>query len=74
MSIRSSNNPYGSFSEATDKRIGDAYPVIQAVYEKLADLVYLAENAHNLQPGQIELRNNIELQTIEWRYSNQADW
>lgn len=74
MNMRSSNNPYSSFSEATDKRIGDAYPVIQAVHAKLADITYIAENAENIQPGQIELRYVEETNTIEWKYTNLVDW
>lgn len=74
MAIRSSSNPYGSFSETTDKRIGDAFPVVEAVHARLAELVYIAENAHNLQPGQIELRHVAETKTLEWKYTNQENW
>lgn len=74
MTMRSSNNPLGSFTEGTDKRIGDAFPIIEAVYKRLAELTYLSENLHLIQPSQIEFRNNVEEKTVEWRYVGQEDW
>lgn len=74
MNMRSTNNPYGSFTEATDKRIGNAYPVIEAVHAKLAELTLLAENLHNLTPGQVELRYVEETRSLEWRYADEEVW
>lgn len=68
MSERNINSPYGSFTQAVDKRIGDAFPVVEAVYNKLAQLTYLAENLQVSQPKQIEIRSNDSLGAIEWRY------
>lgn len=68
MSERNPNSPSGSFGQAVDKRIGDAFPVIEAVYSKLAQLTYLAENLQVSQPKQIEIRANDDLGAIEWHY------
>ena len=68
MSERNPNSPRGSFTQAVDKRIGDAFPVVEAVYNKLAQLTYLAENLQESQPQQIEIRGNEALGAVEWRY------
>jgi GH18 family chitinase len=74
MATRSSNNPYGTFTEGTDKRIGDAFPIIEAVYKRLSELMYLVDNAYRLQPGQVELRYVEETKTVEWSYTNVGEW
>ena len=68
------NDPYGSFTPGTDKRIGDAFPVIEAIYAKLAELVYLANNVPSLVPNQIEFRYVAEVRTLEWKYSDEKAW
>ena len=73
MNMRSSAAPYGGAAQATDFRIGDAFPIIEAVYKNLDKLKYIAENAQNFVLEQIEFRSNLELEAIEWRYIN-YDW
>lgn len=73
MNMRSSAAPFGGAAQATDFRIGDAFPIIEAVYKNLDKLKYIAENAQNFVLEQIEFRSNIELEAIEWRYTN-YDW
>jgi len=74
MNMSSTNDPFGSFTPGTDKRIGDAFPVIEAVYAKLAELIYLANNVPSLVPNQIEFRYVPEVRTLEWKYSNEEAW
>lgn len=45
MGIRSPFDRDSSSSHIVDKMIGNAYPVVRAVYEKLDQIAYLAQNA-----------------------------
>lgn len=73
-----SYSPTGSYptglTSPTDKRIGDAFPIIEEVYKHLPHLKYLAENANSLVTKQIELRGNTSLQSIEWAYQGTDEW
>ena len=73
-----SYSPTGSYptglTSPTDKRIGDAFPIIEEVYKHLPHLKYLAENANSLVAKQIELRGNTSLQSIEWAYQDTDEW
>ena len=73
-----SYSPTGSYptglTSPTDKRIGDAFPIIEEVYKHLPHLKYIAENANSLVAKQIELRGNTSLQSIEWAYQDTDEW
>lgn len=68
MSLRPQGSPIGSLTQNVDHRIGQVYPIIEAVYEKLPHIQFLAENAHNLTGKQIEFRANSVIQAVEWRH------
>ena len=72
MTMIPSSNPFGG-STMVDKRFGNIYPIIKAVYDKLADLGYLAENLNGLRPKDVELRMDTDGQFIQWRYVPAAD-
>lgn len=74
MNMRSSAAPYGGAAQAADFRIGDAFPIIEAVYKELDKLKYIAEHSDKFAKRDIELRANMDLQAIEWRYKDQDDW
>lgn len=58
--------PY-PLTQLIDKRIGDAYPAVEAVAKGLPAITYLAENLQSIAPSGIELRGNSSLQAVEWR-------
>lgn len=73
MNMRATGSYSAGMTSPTDRRIGDAFPIIEAVYKNLDKLKYIAENAQNFVLEQIEFRSNLELEAIEWRYTN-YDW
>lgn len=75
MNMRTVLNPSGSNTALVDKRIGNAYPAVAAVYTKLAEIEYLAHNLDNLRPREVEFRSNDVDKVIEWRYAEpDAEW
>lgn len=74
MNMRPTGTTNSSFTQPTDKRIGDAFPIVEEVYKHLDQLKYLAENSDKFIGKQIEFRANEELQAIQWRYADQDEW
>lgn len=74
MNIRASGSRLGGLTPPTDKRIGDAFPIIEAVYRELDKLKYIAEHSDKFAKRDVELRANMDLQAIEWRYKDQDEW
>lgn len=58
-------------SENVDKRIGDAYPAVEAVSKELPRLIYLADNLHLNSPF-LELRGNSVSKVVEWRIGKEG--
>ena len=58
--------PY-PLTQLVDKRIGDTYPVVEAVANSLPAIAYLAENLHLVNFGGLELRGNSDIGAVEWR-------
>lgn len=73
MNLRAIANPKTTLASAVDYRVGQAFPVINAVFEKLPELVYLAEQGQGITPKQIEFRANNTIKAVEWRYQDQ-EW
>lgn len=71
--LRNTLDLKGTDIPLVDKRIGNAYPAVKAVSEKLDILTYLAANLHNIQPRDVELRGNNVDKQIEWRYVGEPD-
>lgn len=67
MTMIPSSNPFGG-SALADKRFGNVYPIIKAVYEKLGDISYLAEHLTELRPENVELRVDEATGYLQWRY------
>lgn len=65
-------NPFGGPTPLTDKRLGNAYPVVKAVYESLQQIAYVADHLGELQPKDIELQGSGSF--IQWRYVGDTDW
>lgn len=73
MTMNGSTNPFGGGSNLVDKRVGNAYPIVKAVYDALEYLKYLADNLNALRPKDIELRMDEDGQYIQWRYAAKGD-
>lgn len=73
MSMQSATNPFGGGTTLTDKRFGNTYPIIKSVYDKLAEIAYVAANLNALRPKDVELRMDPDGQYIQWRYVPAAD-
>ena len=73
MNMRVTGSYPAGLTSPVDKRIGDAFPIVEEVYRYLKQLNYLAENAEKFAGKQVEFRSNSEEKAIEWRYENE-DW
>jgi len=71
--LRNSLDLKGTDIPLVDKRIGNAWPVVKAVADRLDELGYLAANLHKIQPKDVELRGNNTDKQIEWRYVGDPD-
>lgn len=67
-------NPYGNPSALVDKRLGNSYAIVKAVFEKLEEIVFVANNLQNLTPKDVELQESDDRSFIQWRYVGSADW
>lgn len=67
-------NPYNSFSANVDKHIGDAYPAVEAVAERLQEIIYLAQHLTDIQPRDIELSAASEEKELLWRRVGETEW
>ncbi len=47
MNMRVTGSYPAGLTSPVDRRIGDAFPIIEAVYKNLDKLKYIAENAQN---------------------------
>ena len=74
MNMRVTGSYPAGLTSPVDKRIGDAFPIVEEVYKHLSQLKYLAENSEKFVGKQIEFRANTALGAIEWRYSDQPSW
>ena len=74
MNMRVTGSYPAGLTSPVDKRIGDAFPIIEAVYRELDKLKYIAEHSDKFAKRDIELRANMDLQAIEWRYRDQDEW
>lgn len=74
MNMRVTGSYPAGLTSPVDKRIGDAFPIIEEVYKHLSQLKYLAENSEKFVDKQIEFRANTGLGAIEWRYDGQLEW
>lgn len=74
MNMRVTGSYPAGLTSPVDKRIGDAFPIIEEVYKHLSQLKYLAENSEKFVGKQIEFRANTVLGAIEWRYDDQPEW
>lgn len=74
MNMRVTGSYPAGLTPLVDKRIGDAFPIVEEVYKHLSQLKYLAENSEKFVDKQIEFRANTGLGVIEWRYSDQPEW
>lgn len=74
MGMRPVNDRRNHKAPDVDKRIGDAYPIVKAVYESLQEIRYLAHNLTRLRPRDIEIRANDVDRQIEWRYVGEVEW
>ena len=68
MNQRGAHNPFGGASMSVDKRLGNSFPIVEAVYRQLQHIKYLAENLNELRPKDIELQENVANKTLDWRY------
>lgn len=69
MNMRVTGSYPAGLTSPVDKRIGDAFPVVNEVYKHLTELIYLANNADKLTARQIQLRSNLQNKSIEWSYA-----
>ena len=74
MNMRVTGSYPAGLPSPVDKRIGDAFPIIEEVYKHLSQLKYLAENSEKFVGKQVEFRANTGLGVIEWRYNDQPKW
>ena len=73
MNMRVTGSYPAGLTSPVDKRIGDAFPVIEEVHRYLDQLKYLAKNGEKFAGKQVEFRSNSEEKAIEWRYEN-GEW
>ena len=73
MNMRVTGSYPAGLTSPVDKRIGDAFPIVEGVYKHLKELTYLAHHADRLTLRQIQLRANLENKSIEWRYEGK-EW
>ena len=73
MNMRVTGSYPAGLTSPVDKRIGDAFPVIEEVHRYLDQLKYLAKNGEKFAGKQVEFRSNSEEEAIEWRYEN-GEW
>lgn len=74
MPIRPDLDHKGRATLLVDTYIGDAYPVVKAVYDNLQELAYLADLISNGQTKDIQFRVNYDLEQIEWSYTTTENW
>lgn len=74
MNMRTILDQRGSNNPLIDKRIGNAYPVVEAVARHLAEIAYVAANLDKLRPQDVEFQSSAEFQEIQWRYVGDQDW
>lgn len=74
MNMRATGSYPAGMPSPTDRRIGDAFPIVEEVHKYLKQLVYLAENSEKFVLKQIEFQANSELGVIEWRYKGDPEW
>ncbi|MFP3645143.1 hypothetical protein [Paraburkholderia sp. SIMBA_054] len=68
-------NPYCSNpASLIDKRLGNSYTAVKAVYENLTDILYVAANLANLVPKDVELQESADRMFLQWRYAGSATW
>lgn len=73
MNMRVTGSYPAGLTSSVDKRIGDAFPVVNEVHRYLDQLKYLAKNGEKFAGKQVEFRSNSEEKAIEWRYEN-GEW
>lgn len=57
-----------------DKRLGNSYEIVKAVYESLTQIAYVAANVQNLTPKDVELQESDDKMFLQWRYVGGTDW
>ena len=67
-------HPYNAYTAQVDKHIGDAYPAVEAVAQRLQEIIYLAQHLADIQPRDIELSAASEEQELLWRRVGETDW
>lgn len=67
-------HPYNAYTAQVDKHIGDAYPAVEAVAQRLQEIIYLAQHLSDIQPRDIELSAASEEQELLWRRVGETDW
>ncbi|MFP3556425.1 hypothetical protein SB861_37780 [Paraburkholderia sp. SIMBA_049] len=68
-------NPYCSNpASLIDKRLGNSYTAVKAVYENLTEILYVAANLANLVPKDVELQESADRMFLQWRYAGSATW
>ena len=67
-------HPYNSYTAQVDKHIGDAYPAVEAVAQRLQEIIYLAQHLADIQPRDIELSAASEEQELLWRRVGETEW
>lgn len=67
-------HPYNSYTAQVDKHIGDAYPAVEAVAQRLQEIIYLAQHLADIQPRDIELSAASAEQELLWRRVGETEW
>ena len=67
-------HPYNANTAQVDKHIGDAYPAVEAVAQRLQEIIYLAQHLADIQPRDIELSAASAEQELLWRRVGETDW
>ena len=67
-------HPYNANTAQVDKHIGDAYPAVEAVAQRLQEIIYLAQHLADIQPRDIELSAATPQQEVLWRRAGETEW
>lgn len=67
-------HPYNAYTAQVDKHIGDAYPAVEAVAQRLQEIIYLAQHLADIQPRDIELSAASAEQELLWRRVGETEW
>lgn len=67
-------HPYNANTAQVDKHIGDAYPAVEAVAQRLQEIIYLAQHLADIQPRDIELSAASAEQELLWRRAGETEW